>query len=433
MTSPFDVVLDLYEPYETAWDTLAVEMRFLRGRAIHSEWLILDDLEDRRKEFYKYLKTYNLIAHYDAYISANAHVWDAVKEKARKRGSLDVKGDENTVYPYVAGLTWDIDLTALHSGAQDWRQAIRDFLEKKLPTVFKEIGLYPRYILVTGGGVQVRWKADDLYPISVLDRMEALNDVLNAFLLPDAKSDNIFDPPRIVRVPGSFNWKYGEPRKGAIAYKNLEEETNLEYLLQVLEGLGRDLGVVVEKKPKYRPPRSPPKFNGVRSIDVDFIFELLSPLYIVGHQNDLLIRLFGVFARNHVNIFHALDLLSRFVHHPDNDPGHVRNRLDHLTYPYGIAYNTIHKIPLTQIYGEGIYEELAEFYNSLVADLGIKYSAKDFERGLTYSRGEVAGWLSLRKKIHQILLASGCSEEEALTWLKIIMDGLAMEVLGGKR
>lgn len=430
----FDIVKDLYEPFETVNEPLTAELRFINEKSVRSEWMFLDDLEFRRARFTKIVNVFNRLARYDAYISANAHRWEAVDAKAREAGTLDVKGDKTTVYPYIAGLTWDIDITALHSGAStDWFAELKRFLERKFNPFLKELGLTPRYVLFTGGGLQVRWKADDLYPISLLDRMEALNDVLNAFLEPEGKSDNIFDPPRITRIPGTWNWKYVEPRQGLLLDSNLEEETNLEDLLKVLEFEARELGL---KTPSHRPTlkgkiKAPsPKSPYVRKIDVDFVFQLLEPFYAPGYQNDLLVRLFSIFAQYQVNIFQALELLSRFVHHPKNTPGHRKNRLDHLTYAYGAVYAVVHRIPLTELYGPGIYEELAEFYNTLVADLGLKYSAKDFKRGLESNREKIAGWSSFRSLVEKIARAQGHDPEDAMLWANIVVNGLRSELEG---
>lgn len=432
----FQIFNDLYEPFESADETLALELRFIDSRKNippHSTWVIIDDLRERYAEFKKALHVYNNLFRLDAYVSVNAHRWEAVREKAEAKGTLDVKGDSKTVYPKIVGFTLDIDVLKVHAGQSTAPyQDVKEFYEAKLKPFLDVLGLPPRYVLFTGGGVQLRWKADDLYPIRLLDELEALNPIINAYLQPEGKSDNVFDYPRVARVPLSVNWKYGEPIKGKILYMS-KEETDLHLFLQTLRALGRELGLVVKKPKKPTKPRlKVPVTPGMRKIDVDLVYTALKPFYIPNFQNDLLIRLFSVLALYKVDIYQALELLSKFVHDPQNTPGHVKNRLDHLTYAYGRVFNNIHKTPLTQIYGEDLYERLAEFYNSLVADLGISYKPPDFKRGLEAREGKVSSWRALYAhlmRVAKIIPQLSPGETEIAVSIALKSIKYAMEVV----
>jgi len=430
MKKAFLPILDLYEPFEFADELVAIELRFIhptRNKKT-SYWLLVDGLKERYGEFVKVVHRYNEFFGMDAYVSVNVHSWERVMAKAKQRKRLFVAGDSTTTYPYIGGFSWDIDVVEIHTGqSKDYWNATLSFVKTKLIPFLKILGVKPRYIFYTGGGIQIRWKADDLYPINLLDEMERLNQVLNFFLQPEGKSDNIFDPPRVIRAPLSLNWKYGEPIRGEILYKS-KEIVDLEFLLGVLRDIANEHGILSTRPRSKRPKPTFESIPTLRSIDVEFVFKTFQPFYLSNHQNDLLIRLFSLLALYKVDIFQALELLSKFVHDPKNTLGHVRNRLDHLTYPYGRVFNTVHKTPIKEIYGPNLYERLAEFYNTLVADLGISYKPDDFRRGLEETKGKVSSWGALRRVLLDIVKNSYSNYEEVVS---VVLRSLRLELEGG--
>lgn len=423
LRASYEIVRLLYEVYAEAGEDVALEMRFL-GEFQTSTWIRLSTLDDNAtlKKYLKALQYWNLSQRFNAYISNATHSWDKVKQKLERRraqGYKTAKGDRSTVYPYIATLTWDLDLEALHATktVESREKAIamaKEIWERKLQPFFESIGMYPRFVLYTGGGLQLKFAGDALYTIDVLGEFANLVDVISAISGPEAKADNIFDPARIVRAPFTINWGYktptGEiiPLLGAGIKKYDDAEVDFTELAKALREWADEHGL--ELAPKVTEvdmgavdELTVPAKIRMRQINPEEVYTLLKPFYLSGHQNDLLIRLFTLLARYRVDLFSALKLLSLFVHDPKNTPDHVRNRLDQLTYPYGVVFNRIYRYPLTKVYGPDLYERAAQFYNALVADLGVSYSASDFKRGLEYSdASRLAGWPALKQVLLRV-------------------------------
>lgn len=449
------VIKDLYSIYESAGDTLALELRFL-GEFQTSSWLILHDLDspDKMNEYYKAMKYWNVVRKFNAYVSNAAHDWWRVKEKLearRAQGYKTAKGDRNTTYEYLGTLTWDIDSTQLHASkvVESREQAIsvaKALWREKLEPFFESIGMFPRFVLFTGGGVQLKFKGDDLYPtIEVLSSFDRLLPAINAIVDPDGSADNIFDPARIVRAPFTINWGYkntqGEtiPLLGAGIKRYKDSEVNFEELAKAIEEWAEEHGITLMKRESsinfgdVTPPLDPSQLKmKLKRLDAKSVYELLAPIYISGHQNDLLVRLFSVLAASRVDIFSALELLAYFVHDPKNTPDHIRNRLDHLTYAYGRVYSFLFKTSIEEVYGPGIYQHLANFYNSLVKDLRISYDASDFERGLELGQKDVstkiALWPALAKKIAEIVSRKVEDPREVRRIVRAILHILKAEI-----
>ena len=428
------VLEDLYEPYQYADDDLVIEVRFL-GKVKFSRYLSILNLEDELWDKYKdLLLMHNFYRRLNAYTSNAVHVAEKIYEKLHMKQQLDreagrkprqsVQGDRGTVYPKLATLTWDIDINALHasktveSREQALRMAKELWDEKLLPFFEHHAGIYPRFLLFTGGGLQLRFKAENFHDISILREFERLLPAINGIVGPEGTADNIFDPARIVRAPFTFNWGYKTPDGAVIplmgdGIKKYDDDSEINFaeLAKALEEYANEHGISLKRAVEavdlggVNAPRIDPKKLRLKRIDAKAVYELFAPVYVSGHQNDLLMRLFSVLAVKKVDIFSALELLAYFVHDKKNTQEHVVNRLDHLTYAYGRVYNTLFGISIEDVYGPDIYEELAEFYNVLVADLGISYDAGDFKRGLT-ATGKVAGWQALAKVLDSILASN---------------------------
>lgn len=88
------------------------------------------------------------------------------------------------------------------------------------------VGAQPISVVDSGGGFHPRWKLEK--PLAVEDAKGALNrwklTVLRVAEENGFKADSVFDAPRLLRLPGTVNTKYGEPRPTKIAY-NAEHAT----------------------------------------------------------------------------------------------------------------------------------------------------------------------------------------------------------------
>ena len=425
------VLEDLYEQYQYADEDPLLEVRFL-GKVKFSRYLRITNLDDELwDKYHDMLLMHNFYRRLNAYTSNAVHVAEKIYEKLSMKQQLDreagrkprqsVQGDRGTVYPKLATLTWDIDINALHANktVESREQALgiaRELWDEKLLPFFeRHAGINPRFVLFTGGGLQLRFKAENMHDITILREFERLLPAINGIVGPEGTADNIFDPARIVRAPFTFNWGY-KTHDGAViplmgdGIKKYDEDSEIDFieLAKALDEYANEHGINLKRTAEavdlggVNAPRVDPKKLRLKRIDAKAVYELFAPVYISGHQNDLLIRLFSVLAAKKVDIFSALELLAYFVHDKKNTPEHVINRLDHLTYAYGRVYNTLFGVSIEDVYGPAIYDRLAEFYNALVADLGISYDASDFERGLKED-GKVGLWPTLAKVLDSIL------------------------------
>ena len=92
----------------------------------------------------------------------------------------------------------------------------------------------------------------------------------------------------------------------------------------------------------------------------------------------------------------------------------------------------VHRTPLTQIYGSDLYDRLAEFYNTLVADLRISYKPSDFKRGLEAKDGKVSSWHALYAhlmRVGKILPELKPSEIEIAVSIALKSIKYALEVM----
>lgn len=285
---PSSIIIDIYRiiqdyPEAGRW---AIELRFL-PKPIHSEWVLLNDIEDKVSDIDRAIINYNIKKKKDAYISMVIHDFEKVtaklkrvqeenktstKKKKPREITLDkIQGDSETTSDFTLALVVDIDNTKIHDTKiiEDEGEAFEaskrawDELKPKL----QKLGFLPRWVLYTGGGLQLWFVSDKLEPISVIDRASrVLPNVMNGvdgvkgLLSEGFKADNIFDPARIVRVPLTHNYKYSTiirtkeggkriaplPVKGRVIEFN-DVRISLTEFLDRLEAYAKEKGIPLEK------------------------------------------------------------------------------------------------------------------------------------------------------------------------------------------
>jgi hypothetical protein len=99
----------------------------------------------------------------------------------------------------------------------------------------RAFGLPLSIIVFTGGGFQVQVLLSDLIDLSLSemkDRVEAVNRHLAHAIAGQVPVDNVGDLPRILRVPGTSNFKYRPPRPVTL----VRLEPHRRYTLDEVEG-----------------------------------------------------------------------------------------------------------------------------------------------------------------------------------------------------
>ncbi|WP_367883157.1 hypothetical protein [Thermococcus peptonophilus] len=242
---------------------------------IKSEWVLLNDIEDKARDIDKVLAKQNLIkGGKEAYVSMAIHGFEAVKKKleklresveeggkVRKLGLENVQGEAKggkvhpTVSNYTLTLVVDVDIEAVHKlkVVEDVDKVFEKAKEGwlALKPVFEELGVLPRYVFFTGGGLQLWFVAPKLEDIAVIDRASGIvPNVLNALLPEGFVVDNIFDRARIVRAPLTVNHKYKAPNGARVGVKGRLIEFNdvrvsLSEVLDKLEVYAKERGYSV--------------------------------------------------------------------------------------------------------------------------------------------------------------------------------------------
>ena len=288
---PSKVIIDIYRVIQDhnnagRW---AIELRFLPS-PISSEWILLNDIEDKASEIDKALAKYNIMKKKDAYISMAIHDFEKVtakleriqkeeEEKAEEKGkkprrvTLDkIQGDAKTTSGFTLALVADIDNTKIHDtkiieNEEEVFEAAKREWESIRPKIQATFGALPRWVLFTGGGLQLWFVGEEPEPISVIDRAsKIIPTLLNETILSENfKADNIFDPARIVRAPLTINHKYktiiksedGTERivptqvKGRVIEFN-DVRVSLTDLLDRLETYAKENGISLEKPVKRK-------------------------------------------------------------------------------------------------------------------------------------------------------------------------------------
>jgi hypothetical protein len=153
----------------------------------------------------------------------------SIMQRAESRGTVgDVLG--------VPALWLDLDFKP--TGVRD-----RATAEAIISTLSGLIGADPVYVVHTGGGMQPIWRmTDDFGGIPSVADMRPL--LLRFKFLAvrvartyDAHIDSVFDAARVLRVPGSFNSKYGEPRR-VVAEPKFGAPLSVTDLAEALDAYG---------------------------------------------------------------------------------------------------------------------------------------------------------------------------------------------------
>jgi len=113
----------------------------------------------------------------------------------------------------LTALYADLDFKAKPNGMSSWHEAME--VVEALSSI---IGFQPSAIVHTGGGIHPYWpvldgEVDDINRADMIKRLKrwgALVKLTAASHGGDA--DSVYDLPRILRVPGSLNWKESTPR-----------------------------------------------------------------------------------------------------------------------------------------------------------------------------------------------------------------------------
>ncbi|KUH34816.1 hypothetical protein APY94_00120 [Thermococcus celericrescens] len=268
--TPGKVLADVYKVIQDHPEAgrLAIELRFYP--VIKSEWVLLNDIEDKARDIDKVLAKKNIINGKEAYVSMAIHDFGAVKkkleklrekaegERARRIGLENVQGEAKgkvhpTVSNYTLALVVDIDIEEVHkSRVVEDVEAVFERAKKgwlALRPVFEELGVLPRYVFFTGGGLQIWFVAPELEDIAVIDRASGIvPGVLNALLPEGFVVDNIFDRARIVRAPLTVNHKYKAPNGAGLGVKGRLIEFNdvrvsLSEVLDKLEAYAKEKGI----------------------------------------------------------------------------------------------------------------------------------------------------------------------------------------------
>jgi hypothetical protein len=113
----------------------------------------------------------------------------------------------------------------------DWKNTPRNEARKKIQSL-GALGLWPTFIIQSGGGYQPYWKFKEPLGKKHIEDVEALNRTLAHALGGDF---NACDASRILRVPGTKNFKYDPPREVKIVFHE-----NAEYDLSDFDCLPDD-------------------------------------------------------------------------------------------------------------------------------------------------------------------------------------------------
>lgn len=140
------------------------------------------------------------------------------------------RGGSDTVSSFP-GFVMDIDIQGPHHASK--------MLPDSLMTVMKflrSLELKPSMIIETGGGVHAYWKFDKLYFIDTDEERRRIKEASRSFqqsIIREGQKygwdlDNTSDLARLVRIPGTWNWKqippkpvyFLEPENGDIPFRD---------------------------------------------------------------------------------------------------------------------------------------------------------------------------------------------------------------------
>jgi hypothetical protein len=99
----------------------------------------------------------------------------------------------------------------------------------------------PSILVYSGGGVQPYWLFGESVDVRV-DALRAQVEQLNAALAravcgPDRRPDHVQDVARVLRIPGTLNLKYGQPRRAGVLWCEPERRYELAELEALIETL----------------------------------------------------------------------------------------------------------------------------------------------------------------------------------------------------
>lgn len=145
-----------------------------------------------------------------------ADVWFGVGPRVRRRGTKQDVGALGTVWV-------DEDFKHFPDGAEGAERALSSF------------PLEPSILVASGGGFQPYWLLNEPATPEYFTRIEAINRGLTVALAPEGTTlDAAVDAARVLRLPGTTNFKYSPPRPVRIVHCRPERRYGITDLEQAL-------------------------------------------------------------------------------------------------------------------------------------------------------------------------------------------------------
>lgn len=230
----------------------------------------------------------------------------------RPSGELDHEGKPKTEYRGTERNTkssmavWcEVDFAgALHKG--------KTVIEEDLRRCLKEFPLKPSAIVRTGGGIHIYWLLKEPATGDDLWRVKASNKAVANHLGADAQCSDL---ARILRVPGTKNYKYLPPSVCQVTWWKPESR----YTLDDFDFLAPEI-----TRPSDAPPKTyliPPKSFASNArplptitlpLDVTLkIGELFSLMWLQGHRHELSLTVSGFLAHAGISFHSACAVVAR--------------------------------------------------------------------------------------------------------------------------
>ncbi len=248
-----DFLRDLYSDLQPGE---AVEIRTLlkgeRKTIINSWWITKETFEDE-KEASKFLTFVSLqsLQKYNIYMSISIHSLQKLEEKCLKQNKKwpNVKGTNDTAQSLKI-LPIDIDLeienVVSHADHKIYdKEKVKELCKEICEKIVKNSPIRPRYVIYTGGGLQILFVAPPgkRYSTNLLRRFKNVVSDYIKRISSDLKLDvdtSIYAPGKLIRLPYTINWNYTDPDgkilkiRGEILYKG-EEYQDLEEVIKTLK------------------------------------------------------------------------------------------------------------------------------------------------------------------------------------------------------
>lgn len=113
---------------------------------------------------------------------------------------------------------------------------LKDFEENKhlIASHLKELKPSPSVVIDSGGGYHCYWLLKEPFELDSQLKRDIASGIQRSWVIYVAGDLAVHDLARILRLPGTYNYKYDPPREVRIAYENLETTFTLEELQEYL-------------------------------------------------------------------------------------------------------------------------------------------------------------------------------------------------------